>query len=267
MIDTHCHLTYNGLAARVDAVLADAAAAGVDRVISVGTTVADAEAAVSLAARFEAVYATAGLHPGYSGEVTDYPALKAALRELLNRPRVVAIGEMGLDLHYPEPTLAQQRPVFAAQLELMAERPGLRGVIHNREATPETLAMIADHGISGDRLVFHCFTGTESEVQAILATGAWVSFTGIVTFGSADGVARASDHVPLDRLMIETDSPYLTPAPHRKIRPNEPKYVADVARFLADRRGMSLGAFVETVDRNAERFFGLESAAPKTPPG
>ena len=131
------------------------------------------------------------------------------------------------------------------------------GVIHNREATDDTLAMIADHGVDAARLVFHCFTGSAAEVDAILAVGAMVSFTGIVTFGGAASVAAASDRVPLERLMIETDSPFLTPAPHRKVRPNEPKYVPHVAKFLAKRRGMPIAEFVAAVDGNADRFFGL----------
>ncbi|MEL7089782.1 MAG: TatD family hydrolase, partial [Planctomycetota bacterium] len=134
-----------------------------------------------------------------------------------------------------------------------------RSVIHNREATDDTLAMIADHGVDGARLVFHCFTGSVAEVEEILAIGARVSFTGIVTFGGAKAVAEASDRVPLDRLMIETDSPYLTPAPHRKVRPNEPKFVTHVAAFLAARRGISVAEFVAAVDDNAELFFGIRA--------
>ncbi|MEM7627270.1 MAG: TatD family hydrolase [Planctomycetota bacterium] len=257
MIDTHCHLTYDGLHERVDDVIADAVAARVDRMISVGTSPNDAAKAVALAERFGNVYATAGLHPHYAGNVTDHAALKDGLRQLLAHPRVVAIGEMGLDKHYPDPPLDQQRAGFAAQLELMTELPELPGVIHNREATDDTLAMIADHGIDGARLVFHCFTGSIAEVEQILEIGAMVSFTGIVTFSGAKEVAEASDRVPLERLMIETDSPYLTPAPHRKVRPNEPKFVTHVAAFLAKRRGLAADEFVSAVDANADRFFGL----------
>ena len=261
MIDTHCHLTYDGLHERVDAVIADAVSAGVDRMISVGTSPHDAAKAIALAERCDPVYATAGLHPHYGGNVTDHAALKDGLRSQLTHPRVVAIGEMGLDRHYSDPPMDQQRAAFAAQLELMAEATKLPGVIHNREATDDTLAMIADHGIDGSRLVFHCFTGSVAEVEQILAIGARVSFTGIVTFGGAKSVAEASDRVPLDRLMIETDSPYLTPAPHRKVRPNEPKFVPHVAAFLAERRGIALNDFVAAVDANAERFFALPGSA------
>jgi len=258
MIDTHCHLTYDGLIERVDEVIAVARVAGVDRMISVGTSPDDARRAVALAERFAGVYVAAGVHPHYSTHGVDL----AALRELAQHEKVVALGEMGLDRHYPDPPPQVQRPAFAAQLELMSEFPHLPGVVHNREATDDTLAMIRDSGVPGNRFVFHCFTGPRKELDAILDTGAMVSFTGIVTFGSARDLAEASDRVPIERLMIETDSPYLTPEPHRKVRPNEPRYVVHVAAFLAQRRGMSVEEFTETVDANAERFFGLSGIEP-----
>jgi len=259
MIDTHCHLTYDGLHERVDQVLADAADAGVDRMISVGTTPADAERARALSQRKTNVYFTAGLHPHYAEQFTDKAALLDALREKLADDKCVAIGEMGLDRHYPDPPIDIQRRAFEWQLELASDVANFRGpvVIHNREATDDTLAVLRNAGVAPERFVFHCFTGTADELDAILGFGARVSFTGIVTFNSAKALAQASDRVPIDRLMIETDSPYLTPEPYRKVRPNEPRYVADVARFLADRRGMTLDEFTAVVDANAERFFGL----------
>jgi len=257
MIDTHCHLTYDGLHERAEKVIADAGAAGVDRMITVGTSPSDARKSIALAQRFKNVYATAGLHPHYAADWPNLTTLTEALRDLLAQSKVVAIGEMGLDKHYPDPPMAMQRAAFAAQLELATEPSALPIIIHNREATDDTLAMIADSGIPGERFVFHCFTGTAKEMEKILAIGALVSLTGIVTFKSAAGVAEASDLVPVDRLMIETDSPYLAPEPHRKVRPNEPKYVVHVAEFLAKRRGMPLADFTAAVDENAERFFKL----------
>ncbi len=264
MIDTHCHLTFDKLHACVDQVLADADAVGVDRMISVGTTPADAARALALARRYPRVFATAGVHPHYAEPFVDRAGLQDALNEKLADPRCVALGEMGLDRHYPEPPMEAQRRVFAWQLELMMDPQSpaahLPGIIHNREATDETLAMIREVGVPGERFVFHCFTGSADELDAILDLGARVSFTGIVTFGSARALAEASDRVPIDRLMIETDSPYLTPEPHRKVRPNEPKYVADVARFLAERRGLDLDLFVKQVDANANAFFNLPTS-------
>lgn len=257
MIDTHCHLTYDGLRERVEDVLAAAVAAGVDRFVSVGTSPADAREAIALAERHDNVSATVGLHPHHAAEEDDLPALLRAMQGLASHPRVVALGEMGLDRHYPEPAMDLQRAAFETQLDLASDFPDLPVIIHNREATDDTLAILRTAGLPGERFVFHCFTGSADELDAALDFGALVGFTGIVTFGSARDLAQASDRVPLDRLLIETDSPYLTPEPHRKVRPNEPRYVADVARFLAARRGMTLADFVAAVDANAERFFRL----------
>ncbi|MFA9476840.1 TatD family hydrolase [Phycisphaerales bacterium AB-hyl4] len=258
MIDTHCHLTFPGLFEQVDAVLARARGAGVDRMISVATTPDDAKRAAALAVDEAGVFATVGVHPHYAGEWADRDALVEAMLAVAGLKGVVAWGEMGLDYHYDEPTAEVQRQVFAWQLEVVREHGGaLPVVIHNREATDDVLAMIREAGLAGERFVFHCFTGSRAELEAVLAIGAMVSFTGIVTFNSARDLAAASDVVPLERLMVETDSPYLTPEPYRKVRPNEPRYVREVARFLAKRRGMSEAEFVKVVDGNAERFFGL----------
>ncbi len=259
MIDTHCHLTYPGLIERIEGVVRGAHDAGVDRMITVGTTPDDAERAIALTHRFAGVYATAGLHPHHAAAWPEADALQRRLRDLAAHDRVVALGEMGLDWHYDDPPPDAQRAAFAAQLGLMRELPHLPGIIHSRDATDDTLAMIRDAALPGDaaRFVFHCFTGNTDEVTRVLDRGAMVSFTGIVTFANARNIAEAADRAPLDRLMVETDSPYLTPEPHRKVRPNEPRYVVHVAEFLARRRGMAVEEFTAAVDANAERFFQL----------
>ena len=260
MIDTHCHLTYDGLRERVGDVIAAARAAGVDRMISVGTTPDDAERAIAVAEKHENVYVAAGLHPHYAKPGGDPEGDAMRIAGLLQHPKVVAIGEMGLDWYYPDPPRDLQRRALELQLGV-ASRLDKPIIIHNRQATDDVLAVLRASGIPGGRFVFHCFTGSAAELDAILAFGAYVGFTGIVTFKSARELAEASDRVPLERMFIETDSPYLTPEPYRKVRPNEPKYVADVARFLADRRGMSAEAFTAAVDANAERFFRLPPQA------
>lgn len=259
MIDTHCHLTYDGLRDRLGDVLAGAAAAGVDRMITIGTSPDDAARAIDVSRRHAGVFAAVGLHPHHAAEWRDAAALVSRLRELAASHPIVALGEMGLDRHYPDPPLDAQVRVLEAQLDLAKELPQLPIIIHNREATEETLAVLHASGINGDRFVFHCFTGSAAELDAILSVGAYVGFTGIVTFKSARALAEASDRVPLERLFIETDAPYLTPEPHRKVKTNEPMYVAEVARFLAARRGMSVEAFAQAVDANAERFFRLST--------
>lgn len=256
MIDTHCHLTYAPLQEQFDAVLERARIAGVDRMITIGTAPPDAEKAAALAARLPQVYSTVGLHPHYAAEWRDRPAFEAAVRRIAALPKVVALGEMGMDRHYPEPPLADQQRVFEWQLALAAEM-GKAVVIHNREATDLVLPILRASGISPGRFVFHCFTGSDEELDAILTFGACVSFTGVVTFKTSEALLARSNRVPIDRVMIETDSPYLTPAPHRKVKVNEPGYVVYVAKAMAASRGMSESEFIARTDENAERFFGL----------
>ncbi|QQE12206.1 TatD family hydrolase [Planctomycetota bacterium] len=262
MIDTHCHLTYDGLAEREDEVVVAANEAGVDRMICVGTTASDAAKAVGVARRHDCVFATVGVHPHYSEGYEDGDDLKEGLRDVLKGyegKKIVALGEMGLDWHYPDPPAEDQRRVFGWQLELAKEEAfaKLPIIIHNRKATDDTIAMIKEAGISGERFVFHCFTGDSVDAKKILDLGAMIGFTGIVTFKNASEIAEASDLVPLERMFVETDSPYLTPAPYRKVRTNEPKYVVHTAAFLAERKGLSVKDFTKVVDGNAEKFFGL----------
>jgi len=257
MIDTHCHLTYRGLGERVEEVLAAAEDAGVDRMISVATDPGDAQAALALAERFEGVYGTAGIHPLHVAPDLDLAAGIETMRRLAAHPRLVALGEMGLDRFHRQVPLEAQRPVFEAQLELLAELEAAVAIIHNREATGDEIERITASGCAGARFVFHCFSGSLAELERILELGAMVSLTGIVTFQNAPEVAEAAKRVPLERLMIETDAPFLTPEPHRKVRPNEPKFVVEVARAIAAGRGMSVAELTAATDANAERFFGL----------
>ena len=259
MIDTHCHLTYPQLAERQDDVIASAVAAGVDRMICVGTTDTDAEAARVIAEADSRVFFTAGVHPHYADKV----ALNRLpdMIELATHKRCVAFGEMGLDYHYDDPPKPIQHDLFQAQLEAIAASDLIKPVvIHCREAVDDVLAMISSTTLPFERFVFHCFTGTESEAKRIIDTGAMMSFTGIVTYKNASNVQAAAKIIPSDRLMIETDAPYLSPEPFRKIRPNEPKFVPAVAAFLSELRGERYELFVVNCDLNAERFFGLNTA-------
>lgn len=254
MFDTHCHLTFKDLASRIDQVVSRAAAAGVHGMITVGTSPDDGIAAVKIAERLETVYAAVGLHPHYAAGCIDRQELAESMGTLGVHPKVVALGEMGLDNHYDDPPMSVQRRAFGWQLDIAAETD-LPIIIHNREATDDTIRLIRDSNVAGERFVFHCFTGDDRELDAVLALGAMVSFTGIITFKNARSLAACAARVPIDRLMIETDSPYLTPEPHRKIRPNEPCYVPLVATFLAAARKMEKTEFIQAVDDNARRFF------------
>ena len=257
MIDTHCHLTFDVFEGRVDEVVDDARRAGVRAMITVGTTAENAAAGLALAERRPDVWCTAGVHPLYADRPLDWPAIEAVIRH----PRCVAWGELGLDNHYDRPPREIQDRVLAAQLEVIA-RVASTGVakpivVHCREAFADLVPVLRASGFDPTRFVFHCFTGTPDDARLVLDFGAWISFTGVVTFRNAADVAAASDLVPDDRILVETDAPFLTPEPHRKVWPNEPKYVGHVAAFLAARRGQDARAFERRLDANAERFFGI----------
>ena len=259
MIDSHCHLTNRQI--NEPCVLEQARAAGLTGMISIATDAADAMAATVIAEANDDVWFTAGIHPSEAGREHDLEMLWP----LIEHPRCVAWGEMGLDGHWPDPPMARQGPLFEAQLEMVAEATaqgrGPRGiVVHSRKAVDEVLEVIGSSGLSGDRFVFHCWTDGPEVVERVLSIGALVSFTGVVTYQNAPEVAAASDLVPLDRLMVETDSPYLTPEPHRGVRPNTPAMVMHVAAFLAKRRGLSLDALEAQTDATAKGFYRLKSA-------
>lgn len=225
-IDNHCHLE----AQTADEVIADARAAGVERLVVVGTTPSDSLAAAELAVGHDGVFATAGVHPheAKDGGLDEVEAL-------LGRPEVVAVGECGLDHHYEHSPPQVQREVFAAQVAL-AHRHDLTLVIHTREAWNETFDVLATEGVP-ERTVFHCFTGSPEEARRCLDLGAHLSFSGIITFPSAPELREAARLCPLDRLVVETDSPYLTPVPHRGKR-NRPANVALVGAAVAAEKGL-----------------------------
>jgi TatD DNase family protein len=221
--DNHCHVPYERLE-DVASVVAEARAAGVERLITVGTDAAQSAAAIEAARAHEGVFATVGLHPhdAVQGVETIVP--------LLDAPEVVAVGECGLDYHYDHSPRDVQRAAFAAQVALANER-GLALVIHTREAWDDTWAILESEGVP-ERTVFHCFTGGPDEARRCLDLGAWLSFSGIVTFKNADDVRGAVALCPLDRLLVETDAPYLAPVPHRG-QVNRPAYLPAVGAAVA----------------------------------
>jgi len=248
-VDSHCHVAYDGVGL---AAVERARDAGVTRVVTIGTDVArtrDAIAAVRDGrARGLALWATAGVHPHDASEGT------AGLEELLAEPEVVAVGECGLDYHYDHSPRDVQREVFAAQVEL-ARRHRLPLVVHTRDAWDDTFAVLDDVGVP-ERTVIHCFTGGADEARACLDRGAALSFSGVVTFKNAGGVRDAAVLCPLDRLLVETDAPFLAPVPHRG-RPNEPAWVAVVGEAVAALRGVSPTVVADATWATTERVFGL----------
>lgn len=257
MIDTHCHLLYDGLREHLPAVLARARSAGVSGFITIGTTTADSLSGTRLAEGHPDVWCTAGIHPLHAADPISWEELRAAA----SHPRCVAWGEMGLDRHYPEPPQELQREVLHQQLERIrawrAEGLDKPVVIHCRRAVAELLPILRASGLPAERFVFHCFTETPAEARAVLDFGAWISFTGVVTFRSAPDVAEAARLVPADRIMCETDAPFLSPEPVRGARPCEPAYVMHTGRFVAALRNVPFPEFERTIDANARRFFGL----------
>ena len=207
-----------------------------------------------MAERHENVYCTAGVHP-HDAKSVDAEQL-AVIEHLAQHPKCVAVGEIGLDYHYDFSPRDVQRRAFAEQLAL-ADQLAATIVVHTREAIDDTLAVLAESGVDGGRVVFHSCTESPDGVTRMLELGAMVSFSGIVTFKNADSLRQAAAIVPDDRLLIETDAPYLSPEPVRKIKTNEPAHVVHVATCLANVRGTTPEALADQTTANAVRFFGL----------
>ncbi len=246
-VDSHCHLTLGSCGEEVAA----ARAAGVAAMIAIGTDVADSREAIATAARHRQVRAAAGVHPHEASGGTD------GLADLLGLDEVVAVGECGLDYHYDHSPRADQRRVFAHQIAL-AHQASLALVVHSRSAWDDTFAILAAEGVP-ERTVLHCFTGGVPEAERALAIGAYVSFSGIVSFPKAPEVREAAARCPADRLLVETDAPFLAPVPLRG-RPNSPANVPLVGAALAQARGEPVHEVAAVTTANACRVFGLDVA-------
>jgi TatD DNase family protein len=253
-VDSHCHLTFEGLADRIDDVRSAMAAAQVDRAMTICTTLEEFDAVQGLAQRFDNIWATVGVHPDNEGvrEPTEQDLLDGAARA-----RVLAIGETGLDYYRLNgrsvDDMAWQRERFRTHIRA-AKRCGKPLVIHTRSASADTLRLIDEEGGEQAGGVFHCFTETVEVARAALDRGFYISLSGIVTFKNATELRDVARLVPMDRLLIETDSPYLAPVPHRG-KPNQPAYVAHVAAFLAELKGVPLAELGRTTSSNFDTLF------------
>lgn len=258
MFDSHCHLAFDVFEGKVDDVVASARDAGVAGMITVTTTTANARENLALAERFDNVWCSAGVHPLHTDEERDWSGLRA----VAEHSKCVAFGELGLDNHYNKPPRAMQDQVLSEQLAMLEawKREGLVKpiILHCRKAYTELIAILRSTPFDPARLVFHCFSGDSNDARLILDFGAWISFTGIVTFKNAPEVSEAAKLVPLDRMMVETDAPFLSPEPLRKVWPCEPAFVVHTAARIAALRGLSPGEFEAQVDENTRRFFGVE---------
>ncbi len=284
LIDTHAHLDYPDFAPDFDDILARANEAGVTRIITIGTSIESSRRAAELAEKYPNVYAVIGVHPSHAEEAED--DVITPLRELAKNPRVAAIGETGLDYHrLPGSELAGERKTEVINQTLQAETDGviessihdgaikakqaslfqqqldlavelrLNVVIHQRDAWDDTLTILREYGrqVSG---VFHCFGGTREQAEEVIALGHLVSFTGIVTFKNGANVREVAAGLRLGEFMVETDCPYLAPAPHRGQR-CEPAYTRLVAESIAVARGISLEELGKATTQTAEEFFRL----------
>jgi TatD DNase family protein len=253
LIDSHCHLDSSGFEADRDEVVARALEAGVEHLVAIGTGSGppDLEAGIRLADRYPSFYATVGIHPHDAAKASKPDFHRLA--ELLSHPKVIALGEIGLDYHYDFSPRDTQTSVFIQQMEIAAaaKKPI---VIHTREAWDDTAALLEQHwkphGIGG---IMHCFSGGPVEARQALDLGFYLSFAGIVTFPKALGVQAAASEAPADRILVETDSPYLAPVPKRGKR-NEPALVVHTARKLAELRGESLEEVSRSTSENFKRL-------------
>ena len=257
MIDSHCHLDPQYFAADLSEVLARARAAGVEAFVCVGVgrTLEAPRAAVALAAAEPDVYATVGVHPHDVAGMAE--ADWATLEELARQPRVVGIGETGLDYYYDHSPREAQRAAYR-RFVAMARAAGLAIVSHVRDAHEEAAAILREEQ-AGDGVI-HCFSGGVTEARAYLDLGQYLSFSGILTFKNAGDLRAAAAFAPLDRILIETDAPYLAPIPYRG-KKNEPAYIAETLATLASVRGLTAGEVDAATTANARRLFGLPSAS------
>lgn len=248
--DSHCHLDDKQFDPDRDQVIARAREAGVERMLAIGTGDGppDLEAALRLARQFEFIYATVGVHPHDAAKAA--PRTFAQLETLAAEPKVLAIGEIGLDYHYDFSPRDVQRHAFVEQMKL-ARRAGKPIVIHTRQAWDDTLQLLREHWTGGG--ILHCFSGGPREARQALDLGFYLSFGGVLTFPKAEDLRAAARLAPEDRLLIETDAPYLAPVPKRGRR-NEPAFVVETARRLAEIRGVSPEHIAEVTTKNFERL-------------
>ncbi|WP_420644254.1 TatD family hydrolase [Candidatus Leptofilum sp.] len=257
LVDTHCHLDFDRFDADRDAVVARAADAGVQQIIVPALDLQNCRTVLSLAEKYEGVFAAVGVHPNSSAEWQD--SWIGVLRDLAQHPKVVAIAEIGLDYYWDKSPKNVQQRALGLQLELAAELD-LPVIIHNRESSADVIAMLADSPLVGRENpgVLHSFSGDWDTAVAALDLGYYLGFTGPVTFKKADELREIAKKVPDDRILVETDAPFLTPHPHRGKR-NEPAYVAYVAERLAQERGLETAVFAQQTSENAQRLFPVMS--------
>lgn len=252
LIDSHCHLDFPDFAGELDAVVARAKAAGVGAMLTIGTRLAKAAQVIAVAERYDNIWCTVGIHPH---EAEAEPAVQVeTLIALAAHPKVVGIGETGLDYYYEHAPRAAQKVNFRSHIAA-ARATGLPLIVHARDADEDTAAiLIEEMGQGAFPGLIHCFTSGPGLADTALALGLSISFSGIVTFKTAGALREIAARVPDDRLLVETDAPYLAPVPHRGRR-NEPAFVADTARLVAELRGTAPAELARRTTENFRRLF------------
>ncbi|WP_444917469.1 TatD family hydrolase [Microbulbifer sp. JMSA003] len=253
LVDSHCHLDrlkLDKFDGDLDTVLDLARSRGVGKFLCVGISLENADAVVEIASRYEDVVCSVGVHPL---DVDSGMADVERLVEMANQPNVVALGETGLDYYYSTDTQEIQQQSFIAHLQA-AGQAELPVIVHTRDAREDTIALIKEHGNTNTAGVLHCFTESWDMAKAALDLNYYISLSGIVTFKNAEELRDVARRLPLDRLLVETDSPYLAPVPYRG-KPNIPAYVREVAEFIADLRGIPYEELAEITSENFFRLF------------
>ncbi len=252
LVDSHCHLNYNGLIEDQPAVLNRARAAGVTAMLNISTRESEWDAILATAEREPDVWASIGIHPHEADGHADMDTAKLLTRA--DHPRVIGIGETGLDYYYEHSDREQQKRSFRAHIAA-SRISGLPLIVHTRDAEEDTLAILREEAEQGEfPTLIHCFTASQDFADAALALGCYISISGIVTFKSAKDLQASAASIPEDRLLVETDSPFLAPVPHRG-RTCEPAFVADTAAFLAQLRGVNAQSLRESTALNFYRLF------------
>ena len=251
IFDTHAHYMRSDFGEELEQLLADLPSKNVGRVLAIGCDLDSSREEIALAERYDYIYAAAGIHPEYAADVPE--SWESELEDLLKHKRVVALGEIGLDYHYPDGAPRDvQREIFIKQLEL-AKRLELPVVIHSRDASGETLEILKEHKPRG---VLHCFSGSAETAREVVKLGMYVGFTGVLTFKNSKKAWAACEAVPIDRLLLETDCPYMAPVPHRGKRCDS-SMIAFTAAKMAEIKGVSTEEMIEIARENGERLFFL----------
>jgi TatD DNase family protein len=257
LVDSHCHLDYEDFSAEgVEEIVSRAQAAGVGHFLTICTEIAKFKQVLAVAEKFPFMHCTVGTHPHHAADASEMNVSKDEIVSSAKNPKVVGIGETGLDYYYKHSPEAEQQKTFATHIETALETD-LPLIIHTRDADNDTIRIMRDTGGGKARGVMHCFSGGPKLAEQSLALGFYISFSGIITFKKADELREVVKMVPLDRILVETDSPYLAPVPHRGKR-NEPAFVAHTAQMVAELKQLPVDAIAA---QTTENFFRLFSKA------